>query len=148
MCDQRRLRSACAFTVIRVTADRICLLQPLGYPKRDRRELLLYWVDVEADPPFVSHTGLNLCFVMHWLKLYMVMSPFPYHHISSSLLGRPVIATISPCIKFTHILIIRSIRSYYPVMASFGYTVNKIVRFHTYEGRYLILSLGFYRARY
>ena len=28
----------------------MCLLQPPGYPKRDKREPLLYWVDVQADP--------------------------------------------------------------------------------------------------
>ena len=33
--------------------DRICLLQPLWYPKRDEREPLQYWIDVQTD--------LNLC---------------------------------------------------------------------------------------
>ena len=36
-------------SLIRVFADRICLLQPPGYPKRDKREPLPYWVDVQAD---------------------------------------------------------------------------------------------------
>ena len=36
-------------SLIRVFADRMCLLQPPGYPKRDERELLPYWVDVQAD---------------------------------------------------------------------------------------------------
>ena len=29
--------------------DRMCLLQPSGYPKRGKWEILLYWVDVLAD---------------------------------------------------------------------------------------------------
>ena len=36
-------------SLIRVFADRICLPQPLGYPKRDERESLPYWGDVQAD---------------------------------------------------------------------------------------------------
>ena len=35
--------------LIRVFADRMCLLQPPGYPKRDEQKLLPYWVDVQAD---------------------------------------------------------------------------------------------------
>ena len=34
--------------LIRVFADRTCPLQPPGYPKMDKRERLLYWVDVQA----------------------------------------------------------------------------------------------------
>ena len=36
-------------SLIIVFADRMCLLQPLGLPKRDEREYLPYWVDVQAD---------------------------------------------------------------------------------------------------
>ena len=36
-------------SLIRVFADCMCFLQPLGYPKRDKREPLLNWVDVQAD---------------------------------------------------------------------------------------------------
>ena len=32
-----------------VFADQLCLLQPLGYPKRDKQEPLPYWVDAQAD---------------------------------------------------------------------------------------------------
>ena len=32
-----------------VFADRMCLLHPPGYPKRDKREPLPYWMDVQAD---------------------------------------------------------------------------------------------------
>ena len=51
LCDQRRLRSACASA------------QPLGYPKRDNRELLSYWVDVQVDLSLSwSHkSGCRLC---------------------------------------------------------------------------------------
>ena len=37
------------YSLIRVLADRMCLLQPPGYPKGDEQETLLYWVDVQAD---------------------------------------------------------------------------------------------------
>ena len=33
-------------SLIRVLADRLCLLQPPGYPTRGKREPLPYWVDV------------------------------------------------------------------------------------------------------
>ena len=36
-------------SLIRVFADRICLLQSLDYTKKDKREMLSYWVDVQAD---------------------------------------------------------------------------------------------------
>ena len=36
-------------SLIRVFADRICLLQPLGNPKKDKGEFLPFWVDIQAD---------------------------------------------------------------------------------------------------
>ena len=36
-------------SLIRVFADRMCLLQLPGYPKKDEREPLAYWEDVQAD---------------------------------------------------------------------------------------------------
>ena len=36
-------------SLIRVFADRMCLLQPPGYPKRDKQETLPNWIDVQAD---------------------------------------------------------------------------------------------------
>ena len=36
-------------SLIRVFADRMCLLQPPGYPKKDKREPLVYCVDVQTD---------------------------------------------------------------------------------------------------
>ena len=37
-------------SLIKDFANRMCLLQPPGYPKRDKREPLPYWVDVQVDP--------------------------------------------------------------------------------------------------
>ena len=36
-------------SLIRAFAERMRLLQPLGYPKRDKREPLPYWMDIQAD---------------------------------------------------------------------------------------------------
>ena len=33
-------------SLIRVLADCMFLVQPLGYPKRNKQELLPYWVDI------------------------------------------------------------------------------------------------------
>ena len=38
-----------ARSLIRVFADRVCLLQIPGYPKRDKQEALSYWVNVQVD---------------------------------------------------------------------------------------------------
>ena len=37
-------------SLVKIFADHICLLQPLGYPKRNKQEPLPYWEDVQADP--------------------------------------------------------------------------------------------------
>ena len=37
-------------SLIRVFADRMCLVYPPGYPKRDEQKPLPYWVDVQANP--------------------------------------------------------------------------------------------------
>ena len=36
-------------SLLRVFADNVCPLQPPGYRKRDKREVLLYWVNVQSD---------------------------------------------------------------------------------------------------
>ena len=36
-------------SLIRVFADHMCFLQPPGYPKRNKRGPLPYWVDVQDD---------------------------------------------------------------------------------------------------
>ena len=41
--------SLCICSLIRVFADHMCLLQPPGYPKRDKQEPLPYWMDVQTD---------------------------------------------------------------------------------------------------
>ena len=42
-------------SLIRVFADHMCLLQPLGYVQRAKREPLSYYVDAQLD--------LNLCWL-------------------------------------------------------------------------------------
>ena len=37
------------YRLIRVFTDCMCLLQPPGYPTRDERDLLSYWVGIQAD---------------------------------------------------------------------------------------------------
>ena len=54
--------------LIRVFADHMCLQQPPGYQKRDKREPLPDSVDVSAD-----HTGLVLGFVVRWHKHVYVL---------------------------------------------------------------------------
>ena len=36
-------------SLIKVSADHMCLSQTLGYRKRDKQKALLYWEDVHAD---------------------------------------------------------------------------------------------------
>ena len=45
-------------SLIRVFAYRMCLLQLLSYPKKDKQEPLPYLVDVQADLSFAGHTRL------------------------------------------------------------------------------------------
>ena len=52
-------------SLIRVFADRMYLLQPSSYPKKDKRKPLTYWVDVQADQ--------SLC----WLHRSTVLSTSP-----------------------------------------------------------------------
>ena len=43
-------------SLTRVFTDRMYLLQPLGYPKTDKREPLPYWVNVQAYLCLGGHT--------------------------------------------------------------------------------------------
>ena len=43
--------------MMRVFADRMCLLQTQSYPKRDEQEPLSYYVDVQA---YLSFAGLTI----------------------------------------------------------------------------------------
>ena len=52
-------QSARPRSLIRVFADRMCIQQPPGYPKTDKLEPLLYWVDVQAD---LSLCSLHMCY--------------------------------------------------------------------------------------
>ena len=68
-------------SLIRIFADCTCLLQPLGYPKKDKWELLPYWMDpmyilIWA---FASHTGpeviqLFSCSTQLSMKFFMLIS--------------------------------------------------------------------------
>ena len=69
LCDQRRLRSACA--VWSVFADRTCLIQPPGFPKWDKRKLLLYGVCVQVDLSLCWSHSLIVGSVVCWLKYYI-----------------------------------------------------------------------------
>ena len=53
--------------LIRVVADRLCLLQPPGYPKWDKREPMSYRVDVQADLCWSHRSSCR--FVVYWLIL-------------------------------------------------------------------------------
>ena len=53
-------------SLIRFFADCMCLSQPPGYPKRDKRELLPYWWLYRLI--FASHTGLIVGFLLRWLN--------------------------------------------------------------------------------
>ena len=49
MRSAKKAQPARARSLIRVFANRMCLIQPPGYPKRDKWEPLPYWVDLQAD---------------------------------------------------------------------------------------------------
>ena len=58
-------------SLIRVFADGMSLLQPLGYPKRNKKEPLPYWVDVQADLSLCwSHRSYcRFCLVLALISL-------------------------------------------------------------------------------
>ena len=60
-------QSAHPRSLMGVFADRMCLLQPPGYSKRNKREVLPYWVNLQAD--------LSLCW-SHWsyCKFFRVLA--------------------------------------------------------------------------
>ena len=53
-------------SLIRVFDDHICLLQHLGYPKKDKREPLPYWVDIQADLSLCRAHRSYCSFVVWW----------------------------------------------------------------------------------
>ena len=61
--------SLCICThLIRVFADRMCLLQSPSYPKKDKGEPFPYWLMFRLIWVFADHSGLNVGFVVCWLK--------------------------------------------------------------------------------
>ena len=58
-------------SLIRVFSDNMCLLQPPGYPKRDKQEPLSYWVDVQDDLSFCwSHrSDCRFCHALTYMSL-------------------------------------------------------------------------------
>ena len=61
----RLVQPAHPHSLIRVLTDRMCFLQPLGYLKQDKQELLPYWVAVQANLGLYFSTGLIVSFVLH-----------------------------------------------------------------------------------
>ena len=53
-------------SLIRVCTGRMCHLQPPGYPKRDKREALPYWVH-NLIWVFAGHKGLIVGFVVSYI---------------------------------------------------------------------------------
>ena len=51
--------------LIRLFADRMCISQHSSYQKKDERERLSYWVDLQVD--LTGYTGLTLGFAVRWL---------------------------------------------------------------------------------
>ena len=64
----------------------MCLLQPPGYPKRDKQEFLPYWVDVEADNTGIKHgfSCINICQVP-WEVLKTEAKGCGFQHLSRDL---------------------------------------------------------------
>ena len=68
-------------SLFRVFADRMCLLQPPGYAKRNKQEPLPYWADVQADLSLCSSQRSNCRFCLDWLQSFLF-----YIYFSLSLL--------------------------------------------------------------
>ena len=59
-------------SLIRVLAGSMCLLQSPGYPKREKRKILPYWVEVQADLSFCwSHK--SYCRFCHLLAHFVIL---------------------------------------------------------------------------
>ena len=73
-------------SLIRVFADRMCFLQPLGYPWRNKREHLPYWVDMQADLSLCwSHRAYCRCCRVLAHMFYYCNSFIVSCHCSASL---------------------------------------------------------------
>ena len=64
--------------LIRFFAHCMCLLQPLGYPKRDKREPFPYWVVVQADLSLCWSPGCycKFCHVLAHIYLMLLLICF------------------------------------------------------------------------
>ena len=65
-------------------ADRICSLQPLGKPKKDKRKGLSSWCMKRLIWVFVDHTGLIVGFVVHWLIFCSLSSSISWVWLSEA----------------------------------------------------------------
>ena len=65
-------------SLIRVLAGRLCLLQPSGYPKRDKQELS-YWVNVQAYP-YLCWSHRSYCRFCHELAHFYLVVCMSVHH--------------------------------------------------------------------
>ena len=66
-------------SLIRVSADCMCILRPLGYLKRDKLELLPHWIDVQADLSLRwSHRSYWLCRAL--AEFYLQLVPTSTNH--------------------------------------------------------------------
>ena len=72
-------------SLIRVFADRMCLLQHPGSPKWDKREPVPYWVDVSADLGLCWSHG-PYCRFCHALAYLSYFSTKTYNRYSSKVL--------------------------------------------------------------
>ena len=72
-------QTAPPLSLIKVFSDRMCILQPPDYLKKNQRELLLYWAGVQAYRSFVGNTCLTVGFLVRFLFL---MIDSRYYHAS------------------------------------------------------------------
>ena len=61
-------------SLVRVFIDHMCLLQPPGYPERNKRESLLFRVDVQADASlfWLYRSYYKFCCALAQIQMYWV----------------------------------------------------------------------------
>ena len=80
-------------SLIWVFADRICLLHPPSYPKRDKRKSLPYWVDRKAD--------LSLCWSAGPIVGYVKSSVLSFcRSTGTQCSGALLSSTYLPCLSY------------------------------------------------
>ena len=85
---------ACLYSLIRVLADRMCLLQPPGYLKRNKQEPLPYWVDVQAD---LSLCWLHRSYCRFCLELARISTFFDWEKCLTWSYGRQPVKGFDGC---------------------------------------------------